>query len=81
MKIFVSEFEHKGKVYAGPNIIAEDQEIAEQTSLVDDLDLEVPTELTVDGDSIVAKTQTLKELQEEFAQDQRMLDRLEGCVV
>ena len=32
MKIFVTEFEHKGKVYAGPNIIAEDQEIAEQTA-------------------------------------------------
>jgi adenylate kinase family enzyme len=65
----------------GQRIDGPGQEIAEQTSLVDDLDLEVPTELTVDGDSIVAKTQTLKELQEEFAQDQRMLDRLEGCVV
>ena len=32
MKIFVTEFEHKGKVYAGPNIIAEDQEIAEETA-------------------------------------------------
>lgn len=65
----------------GQRIDGPGQEIAEQTSLVDDLDLEIPTELTVDGDSIVAKTQTLKELQEEFAQDQRMLDRLEGCVV
>ena len=32
MKIFVTEFEHKGKFYAGPNINAEDQEIAEQTA-------------------------------------------------
>ena len=65
----------------GQRVDGPSQEIAEQTSLVDDLDLEIPTELTVDGDSIVAKTQTLKQLEEEFAQDQRMLDRLEGCVV
>ena len=52
----------------------------EQANLVEDLDLEFPTELAVDGDKIVAKTQTLKQLEEEFAQDQRMLDRLEGCV-
>jgi len=65
----------------GPRAESANQEFAEQTSLVDDLDLEVPTELTVDGDSIVARTQTLKQLEEEFAQDQRMLDRLEGCVV
>ena len=64
----------------GPRAESANQEIAEQTSLVDDLDLEIPTELTVDGDSIRAKTQTLKQLEEEFAQDQRMLDRLEGCV-
>ena len=67
--------------FPGQRVDGPSQKIAEQTSLVDDLDLEIPTELTVDGDSIVAKTQTLKQLEEEFAQDQRMLDRLEGCVV
>ena len=46
-----------------------------------ELDREIPTELVDDGSgNIVAKTQTLRQLQEEFAQDQRMLDRLEGCV-
>ena len=41
----------------------------------------VVTELIDDGNgNITAKTQSLRELQEEFAQDQRMLDRLEGCV-
>ena len=46
-----------------------------------ELDKEIPTELIDDGNgNITAKTQSLRELQEEFAQDQRMLDRLEGCV-
>ena len=46
-----------------------------------ELDKQIPTELIDDGNgNITAKTQSLRELQEEFAQDQRMLDRLEGCV-
>ena len=46
-----------------------------------ELGKEIPTELIDDGNgNIVAKNQSLRELQEEFAQDQRMLDRLEGCV-
>ena len=64
----------------GQRIDGPGAQATEQANLVEDLDLEFPTELAVDGDKIVAKTQTLKQLEEEFAQDQRMLDRLEGCV-
>ena len=55
-------------------------QIAEQTSLTDDLDYQIPTETIAEGGEIKARTQSLRELQAEFAQDQRMLDRLEGCV-
>ena len=42
---------------------------------------EIPIETIEDGSGgFTARTQTLKEMQEEFSQDQRMLDRLEGCV-
>ena len=60
--------------------LMKDQGYSVENTHGEDLDLEFPTELAVDGDKIVAKTQTLKQLEEEFAQDQRMLDRLEGCV-
>ena len=32
MKIFLTEFEHKGKRYEGPSIIAENEEVAESTA-------------------------------------------------
>lgn len=47
----------------------------------DDLDTQIPIEIIDDGQGgVTARTQSLNELKEEFAQDQRMLDRLEGCV-
>ena len=56
-------------------------QVAEQTSITDDLDFQIPTETIAEGGEIKARTQSLRELEAEFAQDQRMLDRLEGCVV
>ena len=47
----------------------------------EDLDTQIPTEIIDDGQGgVTARTQSINELKEEFAQDQRMLDRLEGCV-
>ena len=47
----------------------------------EDLDTQIPTEIVDDGQGgVTARTQSINELKEEFAQDQRMLDRLEGCV-
>ena len=42
-------------------------------------DFEVPASM-FDGDSELFSSQTLGEIKEEIAQDQRMLDRLRGCV-
>ena len=47
----------------------------------EDLDTQIPIEIIDDGQGgVTARTQSINELKEEFAQDQRMLDRLEGCV-
>ena len=47
----------------------------------EDLDTQIPVEIIDDGQGgVTARTQSINELKEEFAQDQRMLDRLEGCV-
>ena len=55
-------------------------EETETTSLTDDPEFRFPTGTTDEAGEIIATTQTLKEIEEEIAQDQRMLDRLEGCV-
>ena len=42
----------------------------------------IPTRLDVDEETgeMVARTSTVKEIQDEIIQDQTMLDRLKGCV-
>ncbi len=54
---------------------------AEEARLTDDPEFRFPTDTVDEAGESIARTQTIKELEEEFAQDQRMLDRLEGCVV
>jgi len=46
-----------------------------------DMDLEVPVDLRVDPETgeIAAQTVTLRQIQDDIAQDQKMLDRLRGC--
>ena len=46
-----------------------------------DLDTEIPLGLRVDPDTgdVVAETVTLRQIQDDIAQDQKMLDRLRGC--
>lgn len=45
------------------------------------MDLEVPVDLRVDPETgeIAAQTVTLRQIQDDIAQDQKMLDRLRGC--
>ena len=47
-----------------------------------DLDLEIPVDLRVDAVSgdLQTTTQSVRALREEFAQDDAMLKRLEGCI-
>ena len=66
-----------------PKTYNENIKSANDGSPIADPDLlrEIPIETIEDGSGgFTARTQTLKEMQEEFSQDKRMLDRLEGCV-
>ena len=46
-----------------------------------DLDEEIPVDLRVDPDTgdVIAQTVTLRQIQDDIAQDVKMLDRLRGC--
>jgi len=60
--------------------VSDVEEVLKETDI--ELDLEIPVELRVDEETgeLVASTVTARQIQEEIAQDQAMLDRLRGCV-
>jgi len=75
-EINVEEFDEPGG--AGVKRQADQAELDIETDGLPD-DTEVPTSF-FEGEFETTKVQTIGELKEEFAQDQRMLERLRGCV-
>lgn len=72
-----------------PSIRKNRMDTSDASILLDDLkvnfddDFEVPTGRTIDDetDEVIAEAQTIRQLKDEFVQDQRMLDRLRDCAL
>ena len=72
-----------------PSIRKNRMDTSDESILLEELkvnfddDFEVPTGRTVDDetDEVIAEAQSIRQLKDEFVQDQRMLDRLRDCAL